>query len=166
MKNDDNLPTDFWSKNLIKSGQTLACAESCTGGGLSARITDIPGISAVFQGGVIAYDNAVKSEVLQVPVEALEQQGAVSQPVAEAMALGVRALLSTDFALSTTGVAGPGGGSADKPVGLVWMAIAGPQGVRSEKRLFSGNREQIRAQAIEYSLQMLNTALIQSDTEY
>ena len=166
MKNDDNLPTDFWSKNLIKSGQTLACAESCTGGGLSARITDIPGISAVFQGGVIAYDNAVKSGVLQVPVEELEQQGAVSQPVAEAMALGVRQLLSTDFALSTTGVAGPGGGSADKPVGLVWMAIAGPQGVRSEKRLFSGNREQIRAQAIEYSLQMLNTALIQSDTEY
>ena len=166
MKNDDNLPTDFWSKNLIKSGQTLACAESCTGGGLSARITDIPGISAVFQGGVIAYDNAVKSGVLQVPVEALEQQGAVSQPVAEAMALGVRALLSTDFALSTTGVAGPGGGSADKPVGLVWMAIAGPQGVRSEKHLFSGNREQIRAQAIEYSLQMLNTALIQLDKEY
>lgn len=165
MKNYDDRPTDFWSKKLIESGQTLACAESCTGGGLSARITDTPGISAVFQGGVIAYDNRVKSGVLQVPVDALEQQGAVSQPVAEAMASGVRALLSTDFALSTTGIAGPGGGSVEKPVGLVWMAIAGPQGVRSEKQIFSGNREQIRAQAIEHSLQMLNAALIQSDSE-
>ena len=165
MKNYDDRSTDFWSKKLIESRQTLACAESCTGGGLSARITDIPGISAVFQGGVIAYDNAVKSGVLQVPVEALERQGAVSQPVAEAMALGVRALLSTDFALSTTGVAGPGGGSVEKPVGLVWMAIAGPRGVRSEKQIFSGNREQIRAQAIEHCLQMLNAALIQSDSE-
>ena len=143
----------------------MACAESCTGGGLSARITDIPGISAVFQGGVIAYDNVVKSAVLQVPVETLEQQGAVSQPVAEAMASGVRALLSTDFALSTTGIAGPGGGSAEKPVGLVWMAVAGPQGVKSEKQIFSGNREQIRAQAIERSLQMLNAALTQSVSE-
>jgi nicotinamide-nucleotide amidase len=133
---------------------------------LSARITDIPGISAVFQGGVIAYDNRVKSGVLQVPVDALERQGAVSQPVAEAMASGVRALLSTDFALSTTGIAGPGGGSVEKPVGLVWMAIAGPQGVKSEKQIFSGNREQIRAQAIERSLQMLNAALIQSNSEY
>ena len=165
MKNYDDRPTDFWSKKLIEFGQTLACAESCTGGGLSARITDIPGISAVFQGGVIAYDNRVKSGVLQVPVDALEQQGAVSQPVAEAMASGVRSLLSTDFALSTTGIAGPGGGSVEKPVGLVWMAIAGPQGVRSEKQIFSGNREQIRAQAIEHSLQMLNAALIQSDSE-
>lgn len=145
---------------------TLACAESCTGGGVSARITDIPGISAVFQGGVIAYDNAVKSAVLQVQAKVIEQQGAVSQPVAEAMALGVRALLSTDFALSTTGIAGPGGGSAEKPVGLVWMAVASPQGVRSEKQIFSGNREQIRTQAIEYSLQMLNAALIEFESEY
>lgn len=165
MKSYDDIPADFWSNQLIESEQSLACAESCTGGGLSARITDIPGISAVFQGGVIAYDNAVKSAVLRVPVETLEQQGAVSQPVAEAMASGVRALLSTDFALSTTGIAGPGGGSAEKPVGLVWMAVAGPQGVKSEKQIFSGNREQIRAQAIEHSLQMLNAALTQSDSE-
>ena len=165
MKSYDDIPADFWSNQLIESEQSLACAESCTGGGLSARITDIPGISAVFQGGVIAYDNAVKSAVLRVPVEMLEQQGAVSQPVAEAMASGVRALLSTDFALSTTGIAGPGGGSAEKPVGLVWMAVAGPQGVKSEKQIFSGNREQIRAQAIEHCLQMLNAALTQSDSE-
>ena len=165
MKNYDDLAADYWSRKLIESRRTLACAESCTGGGLSARITDIPGISAVFQGGVIAYDNQVKSRVLQVPSQVLEQQGAVSKPVAEAMALGVQALLSTDFALSTTGIAGPGGGSVEKPVGLVWMAVVGPQGVRSEKQIFSGNREQIRAQAIEYSLQMLDTALIQSDSE-
>ena len=165
MKSYDDIPADFWSNQLIESEQSLACAESCTGGGLSARITDIPGISAVFQGGVIAYDNVVKSAVLRVPVETLEQQGAVSQPVAEAMASGVRALLSTDFALSTTGIAGPGGGSAEKPVGLVWMAVAGPLGVKSEKQIFSGNREQIRAQAIEHCLQMLNAALTQSDSE-
>lgn len=166
MNNYDATGSDFWSQKLIKRGMTLACAESCTGGGVSARITDIPGISAVFQGGVIAYDNAVKSAVLQVQAKVIEQQGAVSQPVAEAMALGVRALLSTDFALSTTGIAGPGGGSAEKPVGLVWMAVASPQGVRSEKQIFSGNREQIRTQAIEYSLQMLNAALIEFESEY
>ena len=138
-------------KILIESGKHWP-APSCTGGGLSARITDIPGISAVFQGGVIAYDNRVKSGVLQVPVDALEQQGAVSQPVAEAMASGVRALLSTDFALSTTGIAGPGGGSVEKPVGLVWMAIAGPQGVRSENKYFPAieNKFALRQSNIAY----------------
>ncbi len=115
--------------NLLRERQeTLSVAESCTGGGVGEALTSIPGSSAYFWGGVIAYDNSVKERVLQVDPQVLAEQGAVSGKVAEQMATGVRSLLNTDWGLSITGIAGPGGGTETKPVGLIYIGIADPQG--------------------------------------
>ena len=127
-------------KQLLQRGQTLSVAESCTGGGLGASLTSVPGSSSVLIGGVIAYSNAIKRDLLNVPASLLEQHGAVSVQVAEAMALGVRRLTGSDWALSITGLAGPDGGSQQKPVGLVYVAVAGPDGCRSEKLLLGETR--------------------------
>jgi PncC family amidohydrolase len=115
---------------LAKRRLTLALAESCTGGLVADTMTNIPGSSQVFLGGVVAYSDAVKAKVLSVPGAALAQHGAVSAQVALAMARGARHLLQADLAVGVTGVAGPGGGSAAKPVGLVYLAVAGPWGER------------------------------------
>jgi nicotinamide-nucleotide amidase len=125
---------------LRQRGQTLAVAESCTGGGLGAALAAVPGASEVFLGGVIAYANAVKEELLKVPADVLAAQGAVSDPVAQAMAEGARRATGADWALAVTGVAGPGGGSAEKPVGLVHLAVAGPDGCSSEAVRFGASR--------------------------
>jgi nicotinamide-nucleotide amidase len=114
---------------LMAARETLSVAESCTGGGLGSTITEIPGSSEYFWGGVIAYDNSVKVSVLGVNPTDLEQAGAVSEPVARQMAVGARSLLGTTWGLSITGVAGPGGGTAAKPVGLVYIGLAGPDGI-------------------------------------
>ena len=119
-------------KRLGQAGQTLSVAESCTGGGLGAQLTAVPGASSVMLGGVISYANAIKRDLLSVPEQLLEQHGAVSAPVAEAMALGVRRLTGSDWALSITGIAGPDGGTLEKPVGLVFVGVAGPDGCSSE----------------------------------
>ena len=105
-------------RRLTALRMTFATAESCTGGGVGCAVTSVPGSSAVFAGGVISYSKSVKSRVLRVPDGILETKGAVSEECASAMAAGVRELLGTDIAVSTTGIAGPGGGSAGKPVGL------------------------------------------------
>ena len=115
-------------------------AESCTGGGLGASLAAVPGASDVFLGGVIAYANAVKQQLLGVPATLLEQHGAVSDPVAQAMAEGARRITGADWALAITGVAGPGGGSEAKPVGLVHIAVAGPDGCSSEGVRFGASR--------------------------
>ena len=125
---------------LRERGQTLAVAESCTGGGLGAALAAVPGASDGFLGGVIAYANAVKQALLGVPTELLEAHGAVSDPVALAMAEGARRCTGSDWALAITGVAGPGGGSDEKPVGLVHIAVAGPDGCRSEGVRFGSGR--------------------------
>ena len=117
---------------LRQRGQTLAVAESCTGGGIGAALAAVPGASDGFLGGVIAYANAVKQAVLGVPAELLERHGAVSDAVALAMAQGARQLTGATWAIAVTGIAGPGGGTAEKPVGLVHIAIAGPDGTCSE----------------------------------
>ena len=127
-------------ERLRQRGETLAVAESCTGGGLGASLAAVPGASDVFLGGVIAYANSVKQGLLEVPLALLETHGAVSDPVAQAMAEGVRRRTGADWALAITGVAGPGGGSAEKPVGLVHLAVAGPHGCSSEAVRFSGSR--------------------------
>jgi nicotinamide-nucleotide amidase len=133
-------------------GLTLAVAESCTGGMLGARITAIPGSSDVFHGGVIAYDNAIKLD-LGVPARTLEEGGAVSEEVARAMAAGARERFRADVAVAITGIAGPSGGSEDKPVGLVWFALAGPAGEEETLRfVFPGSRQDIRARACQYAL--------------
>ncbi|MEB3166291.1 MAG: competence/damage-inducible protein A [Cyanobacteriota bacterium] len=125
---------------LRRRGQTLAVAESCTGGGLGAALAAVPGASDVFLGGVIAYANAVKQRLLAVDPELLAQHGAVSDPVAMAMAEGVRRRTGADWGVAITGIAGPGGGSPGKPVGLVHLAVAGPQGCSTEGVRFGSGR--------------------------
>ena len=143
---------------LAEKGLTCATAESCTGGGVGFAITAVAGSSAVFLGGVTSYANSVKRGVLGVPEEVLETNGAVSAECAAAMAEGVRRLAGADLAVSITGIAGPGGGSPDKPVGLVWFAVASKTGAAAEKMVFPGSREAVRAAAIEHALRLLLTA--------
>ena len=145
-------------KVLTEKKMTCATAESCTGGGVGYTITGVSGASAVFWGGVISYDNSVKRDVLGVPDEVLATKGAVSSECAAAMAEGARRLLKTDLAVSLTGIAGPGGGTDEKPVGLVWFGLASKSSTTTEKMIFSGDRERVRASAIEHALLLLLAA--------
>ncbi len=137
---------------------TCATAESCTGGGVGFAITSVAGSSEVFAGGVISYSNAVKCEMLGVSAATLAEVGAVSGEVAAQMADGVRRRLKTDLAVSLTGIAGPGGGSAQKPVGLVWFGLSTPSGTRTERMVFAGDRAEVRNRAIDHALGMLTAA--------
>jgi nicotinamide-nucleotide amidase len=142
-----------------EGGLTLAVAESCTGGGLGARLTGIPGSSDVFVGGIIAYDNRVKQEQLGVPAEMLAEHGAVSEQVACAMALGAARRFGTRLAAAVTGIAGPAGGTAEKPVGLVYLAVADGEQVTASRTVFSGDRAEIRARAAQAALNRLRQEL-------
>jgi PncC family amidohydrolase len=148
--------TDALAKRVVdelsERELTLAVAESCTGGRLAAAITAIPGASLIFLGGIVAYANEVKAELLGVDWRVLEEQGAVSEEVAAQMAQGARERFVSDCAIATTGVAGPGGGSELKPVGLVYIAWADAHGVRVERRLFSGDRASVQQQAVSSAL--------------
>jgi len=137
---DDDSLASVVLHQLRRLGHTLAVAESCTGGGLGAALAAVPGASDVFVGGVIAYANSVKQGLLGVPVELLQSHGAVSDPVAQAMAEGARQTTGADWGLAITGVAGPGGGTEQKPVGLVHIAVAGPDGCSSEGVRFGSSR--------------------------
>ena len=128
---------------LSSRGGTLATAESCTGGSVASMLTAIPGASASFVGGVVAYDNAVKTGFLGVDASDIEHHGAVSEPVVKAMAIGARRALGTTWAISTSGVAGPAGGTELKPVGTVWMAVAGPEGATAWCHRFGSQRPRI-----------------------
>ena len=137
---DDDSLAAVVLQRLRDRRQTLAVAESCTGGGLGAALAAVPGASDVFLGGVIAYANAVKQGLLGVPAATLAADGAVSDPVAQVMAEGARRATGAHWALAVTGIAGPGGGSAEKPVGLVHIAVAGPDGCSSEGVRFGSSR--------------------------
>lgn len=141
--------------------QTLSVAESCTGGGLGRLITATPGSSAYFWGGVISYDNRVKQGVLGVDADVLQAKGAVSAEVAAMMAEGVRDRLGTDYGISITGIAGPGGGSDEKPVGLVYVGLASPEGTTTHRHLFGSdrNREAIRSKSALSALNILRLRL-------
>lgn len=146
---------------LKAAGLTCATAESCTGGGIGSAITSVAGSSEVFEGGVISYSNSVKVRVLGVREETLRDFGAVSSEVAGQMAQGARQVTGADLAVAVTGVAGPGGGSAEKPVGTVWFGLATAVGVRTEKKLFIGDREAVRTQTITHALGILSVAALQ-----
>jgi PncC family amidohydrolase len=140
------------AKKLRALGWTLATAESCTGGLLSGAITELAGSSDYYLGGVVAYSNEVKHRVLGVSQTLLIDYGAVSQQVAEAMAKGVSRLTGCDLAISTTGIAGPASDGTDKPVGLVYIGISGPAGLRVARYQFSGERYAIRRSTVSEAL--------------
>lgn len=162
---DEDTLASVVGEQLSAHGHTLSVAESCTGGGLGQMLTAIPGSSVYFYGGVIAYDNLIKEKVLGVNPLVLKTDGAVSQPVAEQMALGVQKLLSTDWALSITGIAGPGGGSPQKPVGLVYVGLATPEKIAHSFMYRFGSslsREQIRQMSAHSALDQLRRRLLRN----
>lgn len=144
---------------LARRGETIACAESCTGGLVAKRLTDVPGSSAVVRGGVVAYANEAKTALLGVDAALIGTHGAVSEPVAIAMADGARARLAATWAIAITGIAGPGGGTADKPVGTVCFALAGPTGTTATtKKLPDYGRDRVREMAAAVALRMVHDA--------
>lgn len=139
----------------MRSGATLATAESCSGGLIAHRVTEVPGISTCYRGGVVAYANEIKTAVLGVDADVIATEGAVSEAVAAQMATGVRERFGTDYGIGVTGVAGPGGGTPDKPVGLVYIAVSGASGLRVERCQFSGARSEVKEQTAQHAFEML-----------
>lgn len=159
MTGSNPSPAEHIVQACIRRGLSLATAESCTGGLLAARLTAVSGASGCFLGGVVAYDNAVKERLLGVSAALLEKHGAVSAAVAEAMAAGAQRVLAADYAAAITGIAGPTGGTSEKPVGLVYIAVAGEDGVWASENHFHGDRDAVRAQSVEKALAMLAETL-------
>lgn len=142
---------------LREKKATVAVAESCTGGLIAHRITNVPGSSDYFDLGIVAYSNKIKIDLLGVPEEILNRCGAVSQDTAMAMACGIRKAANATFGVSVTGIAGPGGGTAAKPVGLVYIAVAEPEGVEATCFRFDGNRGAIKEKTADAALTWLLT---------
>ena len=157
---DDTPVDEVVARALLAAGQSVAVAESCTGGGLGERLTDRPGSSAYMLGGVISYHDDVKRSVLGVDPEVIRRDGAVSAECARQMAEGVRRLVGSDWALSVTGIAGPGGGTPDKPVGLVYVGRAGPDGTVVEEHRLRGDRARIRQRSVAVALHLLRRGLV------
>jgi len=147
---------------LRKAGKTLATAESCTGGLAGQMLTSLPGASEYYLGGIVSYANRVKIDQLSVPADVLAECGAVSGPVAEAMARGVRERLGADFGVAITGVAGPDGGTKEKPVGLVYTALVSEAGAEVHRDRFTGDREIIRLRAALAALNALRLELLRA----
>ncbi|KJS82780.1 MAG: hypothetical protein JM58_13925 [Peptococcaceae bacterium BICA1-8] len=144
---------------LLEKKLTFGTAESCTGGLIAKRITDIPGSSKYFLGSVVAYDNSIKEKVLEVKEDTLAKYGAVSEETALEMAHGVKKLLNADIALASTGIAGPGGGTESKPVGLVYISLVGQNINICNKYSFSGTRDEIRWRSAVCALNLLKRSL-------
>jgi nicotinamide-nucleotide amidase len=148
-----------------QKGWRIATAESCTGGLVAQRITDIPGSSSVFMGGVVAYSNAAKTDLVAVPTETIAAVGAVSEEVAQALAEGVRARFGTDYGLGVTGIAGPDGGTPEKPVGLVYLALAWDGGADVKRFELFGSRQVVRHRAAQTILNMLRLHILRSENK-
>jgi nicotinamide-nucleotide amidase len=144
---DDETMADAVARELARRRLTIALAESCTGGLVARLLTDVSGISRSFLAGVVSYSNEAKRDILGVPAGLLEGHGAVSAPVARAMAEGMRRLTGADVAVGVTGIAGPEGGTPEKPVGLVYIALAGPDGTQVRECRLHGTRERIRVRS-------------------
>jgi nicotinamide-nucleotide amidase len=151
---------------LRERGWTGATAESCTGGMVAAALTDIAGSSEAFAGGVVAYSNRLKQDLLGVPEDVLERHGAVSAEAAAAMAAGARARLGADAAVAVTGIAGPGGGTEEKPVGLVHLHVSSPAGEDVRRMDIPGSREAVRGRAATAALQLLRAHLVMADSDF
>jgi nicotinamide-nucleotide amidase len=147
---------------LSEQSKTVATAESCTGGLLAGRLTNVSGSSAVFTTGLVTYSNEAKAQLLQIPRALISSVGAVSSEVAQAMAERVRELAGTDYGIGITGIAGPGGGTPEKPVGLVYIGIADKNGVRATKNLYTGIRADVRHRSTQTALDMLRQALLKA----
>ncbi len=147
-------------KLLLQKNATVGSAESCTGGNIAHTITLNPGSSAYFKGSVVAYANEIKTSVLGVKQETLQNYGAVSEACVIEMAEGLRAKLNTDYAMATSGVAGPGGGSPEKPVGFVWIAVSGPNGTIAKSFNMGDNRERTILRTTLQALDMLRRELL------
>ena len=139
-------------EELARRSLTISVAESCTGGLLGSRITDVPGSSAYFMGGIIAYSNEVKIKELQVTEDTIAEHGAVSEETAREMAINIKRLMNTDLGLAVTGIAGPDGGSQEKPVGLVYVALASNEDVEVYRLNLKGDRKENKWQTTEYAL--------------
>jgi nicotinamide-nucleotide amidase len=157
---DDQTLAEVVGEGLVRRGKTLAVAESSTGGLLAKLITDIPGSSRYFTYGWVTYSNEAKSRELDVPAEMVEEYGAVSEPVARAMARGARRKAGTDYAIAITGIAGPGGGTEQKPVGLVYIAVDSQDGTDVSRYIFSFDRSSVRVRAAQTALNILRVKLI------
>lgn len=145
---------------LRRAGQTLATAESCTGGLIAKSITDLPGASDYYLGGLVGYADQVKCDMLDVTPDVLAEHGAVSEAVARAMGLGCRSRFDSDWALATTGIAGPTGGTDEKPVGLVYVCLAGARAAPVHRYTFNGDRGTIRLRAAAAAMDCLRLALL------
>ncbi len=158
---DDDTLAGVIGKELIKADKTLSAAESCSGGYISHLITSIPGSSGYYKGGVCAYSNEIKKNLLNVKEDTLNRVGAVSKEVAIEMVKGVKAAMNTDYAISTTGIAGPDGGTEEKPVGTVWIAVAGTKKIIAKKFVFVGNnRERNILRSSQTALQLLRKLIL------
>ena len=147
------------ASNLATQNLKVTCAESCTGGLLAANLTSLPGSSAWFDMGFVTYSNEAKQQMLNVNPSTLAHYGAVSEEVVREMALGALISSKADYALSISGIAGPTGGSEEKPVGLVWFGLASKKRIWAESKIFNGDRDQIRAQAVQHAVQLLLSKL-------
>ena len=148
------------AEHLTSHRQTVTCAESCTGGLLAGALTSIPGSSQWFHQSFVTYSNQAKQDRLGVMPDTLLKHGAVSRETVYEMARGAKAVAQADYALSISGIAGPSGGSAAKPVGTVWFGLATPEGSFEQTVLFPGDREAVRAQSVEYALAFLAEHLV------
>jgi nicotinamide-nucleotide amidase len=157
---DNETLAEVIGRLLLKKGQTLAVAESCTGGYISHLITSVPGSSGWYKGGVTAYSNEIKQQLLCVSAGTLEKHGAVSEQVVCEMAEGTRRKMNTDFSVATSGIAGPTGGTEEKPVGTVWIAVATPGKIFAEKFVFGDNRERNIIRSSQTALQILRRTII------
>lgn len=162
--NEDSL-SNVIGELLTERKLTVACAESCTGGLIAALLTDIPGSSEYFLQGIVAYSNAAKIRFLNVQEETIRKYGAVSEETAYEMATGMRKVAGTDIGLSITGIAGPGGATETKPVGLVYIGVAMPEQTSVYKYIFSGDRAGIRMRAAKTALDLLRRKLLDVDIQ-
>jgi nicotinamide-nucleotide amidase len=155
----DDRMEDAVASLLAGRRATVAVAESCTGGLIAAKLVNVPGISDFLLEGVVAYSNESKVRTLGVPADLIQSHGAVSEPVVRAMAEGIRRQSGADYALAVTGIAGPGGGTPDKPVGTVWFALADAAGTQAVREVVTGDRALVRERAANCALNMLRLRL-------